>query len=439
MPEVINHTDLETEEFTITEIIGNIPGRFLYSGITMIAIVTATILVMSHFIHYPDKIISVGSLTSDTPPIEVVSRTNGFIEDIIVESGTYVEEGETLLYIHNTTNKDELNRLQTWIDKYEKIKDPRKYLRLSFPDKLQLGGLQGEYSSLQLQYNELIRTLKDGVVFERMKNIDREIQKIRLLNVSEADVKRIYQKELELNRKDNDRQKSLLSDGIISEMDLEKSHSALLQMERQYEGMENGIIQNKIRIEQQELEKLKLKEERANLLKNYQFAIAGILSNIRSGIQNWTDTYSVQAPLAGTATYMIKAKQKKAVQAGQPLLYITPNESSQNYISAIYPSVNIGKIEVGQKAIIKFDAFPHKEYGMVISQVSEISLLPEIDEEGKSNYEIVIPLHDTIMTDYNKHIDIKPKMTATIEIITEDRSILQRIFDQFLSLINTSP
>ena len=82
MPQITTHT-IETEEFTVSEIIGNIPGRFLYSGITMIAIVTATILVMSHFIHYPDKIISVGSLTSDTPPIEVVSRTNGFIEDII--------------------------------------------------------------------------------------------------------------------------------------------------------------------------------------------------------------------------------------------------------------------------------------------------------------------------------------------------------------------
>ena len=80
MPEVINHTDIETEEFTISEIIGNISGRFLYSGITMVAIVTATILVMSHFIHYPDKIISTGSLTSESPPIEVVSRTIGLKE-----------------------------------------------------------------------------------------------------------------------------------------------------------------------------------------------------------------------------------------------------------------------------------------------------------------------------------------------------------------------
>jgi len=132
---------------------------------------------------------------------------------------------------------------------------------------------------------------------------------------------------------------------------------------------------------------------------------------------------------------MINAKLKKSVQNGQPLLYISPSGSSENYISAIYPSLNIGKLSKGQKAIIKFDAFPYKEFGMVISEVTSISLLPEIDEDGMSNYEIVIPLSDTIITDYNKQIDIKPKMTATIEIITEDRSILQRIFDQFLSLI----
>jgi len=436
MPETATY--IEQEEFTINEIIGNIPGKFLYSGITMIAIVTATILIMSHFIHYPDKIVSTGTLTSDSPPIEVVSRTNGFIEEIVVENGTYVEEGETLLYIHNTTNKEELDQLQQWVVRYERITDPRKYLHLSFPKQLQLGSIQGEYSNLQLQYNELIRTLKDGVVFERMKNIDREISKIILLNNSERDVKGIYKEELALSKKDNDRQKTLLGDGIISEMDLEKSHTALLQMERQYESMENGIIQNNIRIEQLELEKLKLKEERANLIKNYQFSIAGILANVRSGTQNWTDTYSLQAPLSGTIAYMVNAKLKKSVQNGQPLLYISPDGSSENYISAIYPSLNIGKLSKGQKAIIKFDAFPYKEYGMVISEVASISLLPEIDEEGKSNYEIVIPLSATIITDYNKQIDIKPKMTATIEIITEDRSILQRIFDQFLSLINTS-
>ena len=374
-------------------------------------------------------------LLTSMKQLEVVSRTNGFIEEIVIKNGTYVEEGETLLYIHNTTNKEELNQLQQWVQRYERITDPRKYLHLSFPKQLQLGSIQGEYSNLQLQYNELIRTLKDGVVFERMKNIDREISKMKLLNNSERDVKGIYKEELALSKKDNDRQITLLGDGIISEMDLEKSHTVLLQMERQYESMENGIIQNNIRIEQLELEKLKLKEERANLIKNYQFSIAGTLANVRSGIQNWTDTYSVQSPLSGTVAYMINAKLKKSVQNGQPLLYISPSGSSENYISAIYPSLNIGKLSKGQKAIIKFDAFPYKEFGMVISEVTSISLLPEIDEDGMSNYEIVIPLSDTIITDYNKQIDIKPKMTATIEIITEDRSILQRIFDQFLSLI----
>jgi len=435
MPEI---TIIEQEEFTINEIIGNIPGRFLYSGITMIAIVTATILIMSHFIHYPDKIVSTGTLTSDSPPIEVVSRTNGFIEEIIVKNGLYVEEGESLLYINNTTNKKEIDLFQEWIKKYEKIDESWQYLFLKFPEELQLGALQSDYSNLQLKYNELIRTQNDDIVFAKMKNIDREISKMKLLNNSERDVKGIYKEELALSKKDNDRQKTLLGDGIISEMDLEKSHTALLQMERQYESMENGIIQNNIRIEQLELEKLKLKEERANLIKNFQFSIAGILANVRSGIQNWTDTYSVQAPLSGTVAYMVNTKLKKSVQNGQPLLYISPDGNSQNYISAIYPSLNIGKLSKGQKAIIKFDAFPYKEYGMVISEVTSISLLPEIDKEGKSNYEIIIPLSDTITTDYNKQIDIKPKMTATIEIITEDRSILQRIFDQFLSLINTT-
>jgi len=99
------------------------------------------------------------------------------------------------------------------------------------------------------------------------------------------------------------------------------------------------------------------------------------------------------------------------------------------------PISNAGKIEKGLKAIIKFDAFPHKEFGSVLAKVSAISKLPEVNENGEALYEVKITLPQKIETDYGREIPYKPQMSGSVEIITADKSILERILAQFLSLV----
>lgn len=418
----------------MNDLIGNPPSWLMRSGITMVGIVVGTVMLATYFISYPNKLSSTGILTAENPPIELISRATGYIENMHKEEGAVVEKGEPVVYISNTTDKDQLRTLEQWITKYRKVNDPRQYLNLTFPSDLQLGSIQADYGRLQLQYNELCRTLKDGVVFQQMNNLTREIIKIRSLNQSQEREKEIYGKELAIANKDHNRNDQLLSSGTISEVAYEKAKTTLLQKERQYESMNNTIIQNNIRMEQLSLEKLKLQEERSNIIKKYQFSIAEAITNLKTGIKSWGDTYTMHAPIAGTVTYTSVINPKRTIEQGQLLGYVTPKENAQSYISAKYPTNNLGKIEKGQKVILKFDAYPYKEYGTVISKVGNIGSLPEVNKEGKSYYEIQIPVASKILTDYDKEIPYKPNMTAQVEVITEDRSIFERIFDQFLRL-----
>ncbi len=326
-------------------------------------------------------------------------------------------------------------QLQDWIESYKNITDPRKLLELHFIDDLQLGTIQGEYANLQLKYNELVQTLRDGVVFQQINNLNQEIEKIRSLSISQNKEISIYSKELELAQKDLERNENLNRDGAISDVDLERVKTSFLQKERQYQGMNNTIIQNNIRIEQLELEKLKLQEQRSGTIKNYQFSIAEIMARIQASIQNWNKTYMIAAPINGKITFTKDISMQKNIEQGQTIGHIIPSNHQEAYISAILPSANIGKVEKGQKAIIKFDAYPYKEYGVVTAKVSEISKIPELDKEGIPQYEVKISVQDTIVTDYQDTILYKPKMTVIVDIITEDKTIFGRIFDQFLSLI----
>jgi multidrug resistance efflux pump len=421
----------------INDLIGNPPSWLLRSGIMMIAIVTGIILTGAYFFNYPDKLSGTGRLTSATPPIEIVSRATGYIEKIHIAEDEFVNKGDAILYISNTTDQDQLEVLQRWIEKYESITDPIQYINLKFEKGLQLGAVQGDYAGLQLRYNELQQTLKEGVVFQQIDNLSREIAKIKKLNKSQRKEKGIYKNELELTEKDYKRNESLNSDGAISDLELEQAKTTLLQKERQYEGMNNTIIQNNIRIEQLELEKLKLGEQRSNSIKDYQFAIAEVIARIRASVTNWTNTYTIEAPISGKITYAVNINEQKNLQQGEPIGYIIPENADAKYVSAIYPTGNIGKIEKGQKAILRFDAYPYKEFGSVIGRVGSVSKVPTINTEGMAVYEVKIPLNEVIITDYSDTIIYKPNMTIQTEIITEDKTVFERVFDQFLSLIKT--
>ena len=124
------------------------------------------------------------------------------------------------------------------------------------------------------------------------------------------------------------------------------------------------------------------------------------------------------------------------VTANTPLFSIISNQKKdEKYAKIITPTKGIGKITQGDKAVLKLDGYPYKEYGVIISEVHSIAPLPNEDQQGKKYYEIKIPLRDTLMTNYKKVIEYKPQSALTAEIITKDKSVLERMTEQLLDLI----
>lgn len=433
MPD-INTTHASTE---ISDLIGNPPGWLLRSGIAMVAIVTLCVLLMSSFIQYPDKITGVGILTSDTPPIAFVSPTSGYIDSVLVEQGDTVVVGDELMYIHNTTDPRELSQLGQWLVQYKAISDVRKYVDLTFIKNLQLGSIQNDYGALQLAYDQLQQMLKNGLVFNQIENIGKEIIKIKQLNRSLLDEKTLYHEELMLTKKDYERNRSLAADGVISELDLEKSKTTLLQKERAFAGMNNTIIQNDIRIEQLRQEQLNLKQNRRTMIQKQQYEIDNIIARIQANIATWNEEYIVVSSVEGVIQYQSDVHVKRVMQKSDVLGYIIPLGNEQLSVMARIPLENAGKVEMGQKVIIKFDAFPHKEYGLIQTTIESISSVPDIDNEGNRRYDIACLVQKPIVTDYDEQIPFRPHMTARVEIITESKSLLARIFHQLIELINT--
>lgn len=422
----------------VTDLIEIPPSWLLRSGITMVAIVLISILSMSAFISYPEKIIAIGTLSSKTPPIEIISNSEGYIQDIFIKDQENVQSGTTILAIKNTAKPEDISRLQSWINVYKEIDSPNQFKTLKIPQELQLGIIQQGYASLVLKYQEFQQHLRDGTILQQSHTIKEEIQKIKSLNNSHKKEKELYTAELELQKKEHGRNKILIEKGAISQLEFEQSQTALLQKERQFESLENTAIQNSIRIEQLNLENQKLLGDRRRLLRNYDFQLAEIISKLEVAFEDWSENYEMKAPIEGELSFATEIKLNKFLQKGQLIGHIIPMTYNETYVSIKAPITNAGKLEVGQKVILKFDAFPYKEFGIIETGLTEITKVPQFNEQNEPYYELKASLKEPLFTDFGNEIPYKPDLMVGVEIITQDKTILQRIFQQLLSLIQHS-
>ena len=83
------------------------------------------------------------------------------------------------------------------------------------------------------------------------------------------------------------------------------------------------------------------------------------------------------------------------------------------------------KVKTGQQALIKLPMYPFREVGYLEGQVQAISLSYSTD----TAYSIKIILKNGLVTSTNKTINGNVPLTGTAEILTSDKSILDRVFE----------
>jgi multidrug resistance efflux pump len=416
--------------------IGNPPTYLMRSGITLIAFVIMVILIAAYYIKYPDKITAKGIVTAYHPPIEHYAKVPGIIDSLYVQDGMQVQKGMVLAYIENDMNVQDLTRLNAFIGSYESVSHVPQFLKIKIPYHLQLGELSDDYGRLVLEMEEFQSTLRQSGVFQQINTLKNEIvNNKRLQQVIQKD-KTYTEEELALIEKDFGRNSTLNKEGVVSDLDREKSKGQLLQHQKSYNLTDQSLINNQIKSKQLELEVQKLSEERLVKVNQHIFTIKSTIHDLRKKQRIWEESYIIKAKTSGTASVKSGIAVDRYIKPDEAIATIVPTTGAKDkYVQLIVPSSSIGKIEKGTAAILRFDAYPYKEYGIVKTSVAKIALLLERNKEGKLLYEVHLHLREKIVTTYNHTIPCQPMASISADIITEDKSILERIFSQFLSLV----
>jgi hemolysin D len=144
----------------------------------------------------------------------------------------------------------------------------------------------------------------------------------------------------------------------------------------------------------------------------------------------------VKSPVDGVIFELPIEKPGAVVQPGQMIAQIAP-KGTPFVLRASIPSQNSGFLRVGNQVKIKFDAYPFQDYGVVSGRVSRISpdsKLQDTDRGKMETFELDITLDSFEIQVGNKPIPLTPGQTATAEVITRQRRVIDFILDPFKKL-----
>jgi len=415
----------------VDDLIEKTPGWLMRSGIMLITIVTLSIILFSSLLKYPDKIVCRGVLTSDNPPVVLKSKVEGRIEQMFASTGDTVAQGQRIIYIQNTANLEDVSSLKILLENLIN-EDGSITDGLSIPGFLSLGMMQEDFGRLQLAYQSQQQIINQDATSLTLSKLEREISYIEELNQKLGIQVSASQMEKSIIIKEVERNKSLLKEGLISEQDLEKSQLALNQFDQSYEQLQKEIINNNIKTQELSLQRSLLTETNTDEIRSSENKILELWDRLNTTLRSWEDIYFINSDRVGIVELPTAIEENKIINTQTEIgtILSKKSDSLSRFISAQVPSYRRGKIKDQSKAIIKFDAYPYKEFGYYISTVDRIAVIPEyIDNNQNSFYEAMIKVDDNVTSEYKQELILNPGMTVTVEIITDDRSLLFRIMD----------
>jgi HlyD family secretion protein len=433
MNEKLTPENIELRSESVQEILGRPPRWIIRWGITIIFLVVAGLVVGSYFFKYPDVIQATITVTTENLPAGVMAKTTGRIDTIFVQEKQAVQQGELLAVLENTARMEDVLLIKNYelgIRNYDSLSSHVSNLK-SHISNLRLGDIQPYYQQFVKAHEDYQYFIKTNYHHKKIAVIKKQIHTQNLilsksriqLNLSNQQLATAYQVfAIDSN---------LFEKKVLSNADYQNSKNIYLQQQQVYENAKVGIDNQNMSILQLEQTIFDLEQQRNEQLNNLKIALTGATNQLQSQIRTWEQTYLLVAPIAGIVTLTKYWQKNQNINAGEVLVTVVPNEETKIVGKILLPPQGAGKVKEGQMVNVKFDNFPHMEFGMVRVQIKNISLVPVSVENNQKAYLLEVGFPEKLKTNYGKELTFSQEMTGSAEVITEDL----RLLDKFLNPI----
>ncbi len=361
----------------------------------------------------------------------------GTVKSITVSEGAVVEAGDILVTLEGVGTSEDLARAK------------RKQLNLKLREerlRAFLEGRQPDFRDLQeVAYREIAQQMN---IFKAMMNARSE-------KTSVAD-EQLRQRGrnieiLEIRRR-------TLSTNLVSLLDLLESRQKLfknghlakiqlLEVEQRVTSLEGEIKSVDEQLKQARDSVAEFTSRRASIGAGQQddaYRELELVTNeaaqnqeVVKKLNRAEERLYVRSPVRGIVKGLSINTIGAVIQPGQRILDIVPLESELIVETRIAPQ-HIGHVHVGQAVEVKISAYDVSRYGAIPGKLSFISATTFAGEEGRRYYRGRVQLAQSHAgADPSRH-QVLPGMTAMVEIITGEKTILEYLLKPVNVALNSA-
>jgi hemolysin D len=372
-----------------------------------------------------------GKLIPQGEVFQVAPIESGKIERLAVKEGQAVRKGDVLAELDTDLTQKEIERFQAVIAaiQTERIETLAMVDKTRLQAQTRLDVAASEMQAQQVAIQQNLATIDTNRLMANQLREDADQEQARLARLkplSEVGAiprERVFEIESTVRSKERSMTESSGAlQRVLSDTDRLKA-----EMQQKRSQMEQAKIGS-----QQELQQL---QSRLTGLQSRQRETQILLAAAQSRRQQ---RYLV-APVDGTILLLQPRNQGEVVPAGQSIAEIAP-QGKPLILSAMLPSQEAGFVKVGMTVRLKMDAYPYQDYGVIEGKVLNVSAdsksHPQSGVPMGSFYRVDISLSRQGVYDRGQLLHFRPGQTATAEIVTRRRQILEAMLEPIKKLRN---
>jgi adhesin transport system membrane fusion protein len=347
----------------------------------------------------------------------------GIITEILVEEGEVVEEGDVIMRVENRSAEAQLSEK---LKLYRNLRataarlaaETRGSDTISFPPELQ------QTSPEVLRNERLLFESRKRQIAQQINILeDQRVQKTQELQELTAKVAQA-QAALELSRQEEELIRPLVQQGASSRIDLLRIEQKMQELGSEIESVQLALPRTRSAISEANR---RIEEKRTTFITEAQQQLNDVRveaertkEEIEAGVDRAQRT-DVRSPVRGTVNKLVLNTLGGVVQPGDPVAEIVPLGDSLVVEARIKPS-DRAQLYRGLPATVKVSAYDFSIYGGLDAELFDISADTLLDEEGGSYYRIRLRTGDSTL---GEDKPIIPGMTATVDILTGEKTVLQ--------------
>ena len=429
LPETVHLRSDEVQEF-----ISRKPNFFIRWGTVLFFFILVLMGTMCWFIQYPDLVVSKARLTSINAPKEVMTRTEGKIQQLLTNNGDIVKQGAVLAYMESVANPLSVALVKASLDSilWHISQNNTNRIVEYFPDYAsqqylnELGELQQPYQTFMQSFISFRDFISSGFFLRKRTMLQTDLSNINRLHTILKEQQMLLVKDVALSKQTFEANESLAKDKVISAFDYRNEQSKLIAKQLSLPQIKSAIVSN----ESQQNDKRKEIAELENQISVQKNSFIQALQSLISQFEQWEFKYVLKAPMAGKVQMTGFFQENQFIKSGQLMFYIQP-DSTEYFAEMFIPQFNFGKVISGQDVLLKFQAYPFEQFGSVMGKIAFISPTPT-----DSGYLAKVILPKGLQTNYGKTLHYQFGLFAQADIVTENMRLLERFYYNIRKQVN---